>query len=82
MLTHNKNLSKARTNYKFSPKQNLAKVANLACAQNLDSSTVVTYFNHNWGYRHPTKVILDFLEILGSFPHFCYSYQKLIHRLS
>jgi hypothetical protein len=63
-------------------KQTLAKVANLACAQNLDSSTIVTYFNHNWGYRHPTKVILDFLESLGRWLHFSYSYQKLIHRLT
>jgi hypothetical protein len=63
-------------------KQALAKVANLACAQNLDSSTVVTCFNHNWGYRHPTKVILDFLESLGRLLHFSYSHQKLIHSLT
>jgi hypothetical protein len=46
-LTQNKHLSQARTNYKFSSKQTLAKVTNLAWAQNLDSSTVVTCFNHN-----------------------------------
>jgi hypothetical protein len=46
-LTPNKHLSKARTNYEFSLRQTLAKVANLVCAQNLDGSTVVTCFNHN-----------------------------------
>jgi hypothetical protein len=81
-LTQNKYLSQARTNYKFSSKQTLATVANLVYAQNLDSSTVVTCFNHNWACRHPTKVILDFLESLESFPHVCYSYQKLDHRLA
>jgi hypothetical protein len=81
-LTQNKNLSQARTNYKFSSKQTLAKVTNLAWAQNLDSSTVVTCFNHNWGCRPPIKVILDFLESLRSFPCVCYSYQKLNHRLA
>jgi hypothetical protein len=81
-LTQNKHLSQARTNYKFSSKQTLAKVTNLAWAQNLDSSTVVTCFNHNWGCRHPTKVILDFLQSLGRWIHFIYSHQKLIHRLT
>jgi hypothetical protein len=81
-LTQNKNLSQSWTNYKFSSKQTLAKVTNLAWAQNLDSSTIVTCFNHNWGCRHPTKVILDFLESLGRWIHFSYSHQKLIHRLT
>jgi hypothetical protein len=81
-LTQNKYLSKARTIYEFSSKQTLAKGANLASAQNLDSNTVVTCFNHNWGYRHPTKVILDFLESLGRWLNFSYSYQKQIHRLT
>jgi hypothetical protein len=81
-LTQNKHLSKARTNYKFSPKQTLAKEANLACAQNLDSNAVVTCFNHNLGCRHPIKVILDFLESLGIWLHFSYSYQQLIHRVT
>jgi hypothetical protein len=81
-LTQNNHLSQAWTNYKFSSTQTLAKVANLACAQNLDSNTVVTCFNHNWGCRHPIKVILDFLKSLESFSHFIYSYQKLIHRLT
>jgi hypothetical protein len=81
-LTQNKHLSRAWTNYKFSSKQTLAKEANLACVQNLDSNAVLTCFNYNWGYRHPTKVILDFLESLGRWLHFSYSYQKQIHRLT
>jgi hypothetical protein len=82
IITNHLALSKARTNYKFSQKQTLAKVTNLAWAHNLDSNTIVTCFNHNWGCRHPTKVILDFLESLGRWLHFSYSYQKLIHRLT
>jgi hypothetical protein len=81
-LTQNKHSSQARTNCKFSSKQTLAKVTNLAWAQNLDSSTVVTCPNHNWGCRPPIKVTLDFLESLGNFPCVCYSYQKLNHRLA
>jgi hypothetical protein len=81
-LTQNKHSSQARTNYKFSSKQTLAKVTNLAWAQNLDNSIVVTCFNHNWGCRPPIKVILDFIEILGRWLHFSYSHQKLIHRLT
>jgi hypothetical protein len=81
-LTQNMHLFQAQTNYKFSSKQTLATVANLACAQNLDSNALVTCFNHNWGYRHPTKVILDFLESLRRWLHFSYSYYKQIHRLT
>jgi hypothetical protein len=46
-LTQNKHLSQAQTNYTFSSKQMLAKVTNVAWAQNLDISTVVTCSNHN-----------------------------------
>jgi hypothetical protein len=81
-LTQIKHLSQTQTNYKFSSKQTLAKVTNLAWAQNLNSNIVVACFHHNWGCRHPTKVILDFLDSLGRWLHFSYSYQQLNHRLT
>jgi hypothetical protein len=79
-LTQNTHLFQAWTNYKFSSKQTLSMVANLAWAQNMDSNIAVTCFDHSWGCRHPTKVTLDFLESLGRWLHFSYSYQKQIHR--
>jgi hypothetical protein len=36
-----------RINYKFSQNKSKDKVTNLVYAQNLDNSTIVTYFNHN-----------------------------------
>jgi hypothetical protein len=79
-LTQNMHLFQAWTNYKFSSKQTLSTVANLAWAHNMDSNIAVTCFDHSWGWRHPTKATLDFLESLGRWLHFSYSYQKQIHR--
>jgi hypothetical protein len=47
-----------------------------------DSNTEATSFNHNWRSKHPTKLILDFLESLRTCLQLSYYHQKVIKQLA
>ena len=53
-----------------------------AHAQNLDSSTIGTCFNHTSCYDYTTRVNIDFLQSLWNYLQLCYCHPELIHKLT
>jgi len=62
--------------------QTISRLSNQLKAQNLDSSTIGTCFNHTSCYDYTTRVNIDFLQSLWNYLQLCYCHPELIHKLT